>query len=90
MIKKKTEIALQNILLFAVIAVVSGFSHGQEPTLRMIESNGINMRIAEMGEGPLVILVHGWPESWYSWRHQLKALADAGYHAVEIVEKLRK
>jgi pimeloyl-ACP methyl ester carboxylesterase len=53
-----------------------------EPTLRMIESNGIKMRIAEMGKGPLVILVHGWPESWYSWRHQLKGLADAGYHAV--------
>lgn len=53
-----------------------------EPKLRMIESNGIQMRIAEMGTGPLVILVHGWPESWYSWRHQLKALADAGYHAV--------
>jgi len=54
----------------------------EEPTLRFIETNGIRMRVAEMGEGPLVILVHGWPESWYSWRHQLKALADAGYHAV--------
>lgn len=53
-----------------------------EPTLRFVESNGITMRIAEMGEGPLVILVHGWPESWYSWRYQLKALADAGYRAV--------
>jgi predicted alpha/beta-fold hydrolase len=54
----------------------------QEPTLRVIESNGIKLRIAEMGKGPLVILVHGWPESWYSWRHQLRALAAAGYHAV--------
>jgi pimeloyl-ACP methyl ester carboxylesterase len=53
-----------------------------EPTLRYIESNGIRMRIAEMGEGPLVILVHGWPESWYSWRHQLPALAAAGFRAV--------
>lgn len=53
-----------------------------EPTFRMIETNGITMRIAEMGEGPLVVLVHGWPESWYSWRHQLPALAKAGYHAV--------
>lgn len=50
--------------------------------LRMIETNGINMRIAEMGEGPLVVLVHGWPESWYSWRHQIRALAKAGYHVV--------
>ena len=52
-------------------------------TFRFIETNGIRMRIAEAGsEGPLVLLAHGWPESWYSWRHQLKALADAGYRAV--------
>jgi pimeloyl-ACP methyl ester carboxylesterase len=50
--------------------------------MRFIEANGIRMRIAEMGRGPLVILVHGWPESWYSWRHQLPALAAAGFHAV--------
>ena len=50
--------------------------------LRFVESNGIRMRIAEMGEGPLVLLLHGWPESWYSWRHQLPALAKAGFHAV--------
>ncbi len=53
-----------------------------EPTLRMVEANGIKMRIAEMGKGPLVLLLHGFPESWYSWRHQLPALAQAGYHAV--------
>src|SRR5262249_48183699 len=49
---------------------------------RTIETNNINMHIAEQGEGPLVVLCHGWPESWYSWRHQLPALAAAGYHAV--------
>jgi len=53
-----------------------------EITHRMVKTNGINMHIAEAGEGPLVLMVHGWPESWYSWRHQLHALADAGYHAV--------
>jgi pimeloyl-ACP methyl ester carboxylesterase len=47
-----------------------------------IETNGIHMRIAEAGSGPLVLLCHGFPESWYSWRHQLPALAAAGYHAV--------
>ena len=52
------------------------------PSFRFIQSNGIRMRIAEMGKGPLVILLHGFPESWYSWRHQLPALAKAGYHAV--------
>jgi pimeloyl-ACP methyl ester carboxylesterase len=49
----------------------------------MIESNGIKMRIAEKGDtGPLILLAHGWPESWYSWRHQLIALAEAGYRVV--------
>jgi pimeloyl-ACP methyl ester carboxylesterase len=49
---------------------------------RFITTNGIRMHIAEQGSGPLVILCHGFPESWYSWRHQLQALAAAGFHAV--------
>jgi pimeloyl-ACP methyl ester carboxylesterase len=53
-----------------------------EITHRQVESNGIHMHIAEAGSGPLVILLHGFPEGWYSWRHQLLALADAGFHAV--------
>lgn len=50
--------------------------------LRTVRSNGINMRIAEAGSGPLVIMAHGWPESWFSWRHQIPAVAAAGYHVV--------
>jgi len=49
---------------------------------RTIEANGIRMHLAEEGSGPLVVLCHGFPESWYSWRHQLPALATAGFHAV--------
>ncbi len=49
---------------------------------RAVETNGIRMLVAEQGTGPLVILCHGFPESWYSWRHQLAALAAAGFHAV--------
>jgi epoxide hydrolase A/B len=49
---------------------------------RTIETNGIKLRVAEEGTGPPVILLHGWPESWYSWRHQLPALAEAGYHVL--------
>lgn len=49
------------------------------PELRMIETNGLRLRVALAGEGPLVVLVHGFPESWYSWRHQIKALSEAGY-----------
>jgi len=49
---------------------------------RHVETNGIRMHVAEQGSGPLVVLCHGFPESWYSWRHQIRALAAAGYHVV--------
>jgi pimeloyl-ACP methyl ester carboxylesterase len=49
---------------------------------RTIETNGIRMHLAEKGAGPLVILCHGFPEFWYSWRHQLAALSAAGFRAV--------
>src|SRR6185503_11041750 len=49
---------------------------------RFVETNGIRMHIAEQGSGPLVVLLHGFPELWYSWRHQLGPLAEAGFHAV--------
>jgi pimeloyl-ACP methyl ester carboxylesterase len=51
-------------------------------THRTVTANGIQLHLAEQGEGPLVVLCHGFPESWYSWRHQLAALANAGFHAV--------
>ena len=54
----------------------------REPQLQTLQINGIRMRVAEQGSGPLVLFCHGWPESWYSWRHQLAALAAAGYRAV--------
>ena len=53
-------------------------------THRTVQTNGIKMHIAEAGEGPLVLMVHGFPELWYSYRHQLPALAAAGYHAVAV------
>ena len=53
-----------------------------EVTHRMIETNGIHLHAAEQGEGPLIILCHGFPECWYSWRHQLPALAKAGFRVV--------
>jgi pimeloyl-ACP methyl ester carboxylesterase len=47
-----------------------------------VTANGIRMHLAEQGTGPLILLCHGFPEGWYSWRDQLSALAAAGYHAV--------
>ncbi|HEX3150912.1 MAG TPA: alpha/beta hydrolase [Gemmataceae bacterium] len=49
---------------------------------RQVQTNGIRMHIAEQGTGPLVVLLHGFPESWYSWRHQIAAISAAGFHVV--------
>ena len=49
---------------------------------RTIAVNGIDTFIREQGDGPLVLLCHGWPELSYSWRHQIPALAAAGYHVI--------
>lgn len=51
-------------------------------THRTVEANGLRMHVDEAGAGPLVLLLHGFPELGYSYRHQLEALAAAGYHAV--------
>ena len=54
------------------------------PELRMIDVGEVTLRCAIEGRGPLVIMVHGFPESWYSWRHQLGPIADAGFTACAI------
>ncbi|MFF3334031.1 alpha/beta fold hydrolase [Streptomyces sp. NPDC002888] len=48
----------------------------------MVDVNGVRLHIAEEGEGPLVVLLHGFPESWHSWRHQFGPLAEAGFRVV--------
>ncbi len=52
------------------------------PSMRTVSANGIEIFLHEEGEGPLVLLCHGWPELSYSWRHQIPALAAAGFHVV--------
>lgn len=49
---------------------------------RLVEANGVRLNIVEQGQGPLVLLCHGFPETSHAWRHQLPALAAAGYRAV--------
>uniref|UniRef100_A0A2P2JSZ7 AB hydrolase-1 domain-containing protein n=1 Tax=Rhizophora mucronata TaxID=61149 RepID=A0A2P2JSZ7_RHIMU len=51
---------------------------------RTVQVNGINMHVAEAGpvDGPVILFVHGFPELWYSWRHQIVALASLGYRTV--------
>src|SRR5438045_7903709 len=52
------------------------------PSSRTISAGGIELFVIEQGEGPLVLLCHGWPELSYSWRHQIPAIAAAGFHVV--------
>jgi epoxide hydrolase 4 len=60
----------------AVPEVVDGVSESYA------DVNGVRLHYAEAGSGPLVVLLHGFPAFWYSWRHQIPALAQAGYHVV--------
>jgi pimeloyl-ACP methyl ester carboxylesterase len=54
------------------------------PQFRTIDAGEVKLRAAVEGEGPLVIMVHGFPESWYSWRHQIVPVAEAGFTACAI------
>jgi pimeloyl-ACP methyl ester carboxylesterase len=51
---------------------------------RDVSANGIRLHVAELGEGPVVVLLHGFAEFWWTWHHQLRALADAGFRAVAV------
>jgi pimeloyl-ACP methyl ester carboxylesterase len=53
-------------------------------THRMVRANGIALHVAEVGAGPLVLLLHGFPQFWWAWHQQLIDLADAGYRAVAV------
>ena len=68
--------------LFGLLAMIPLAAQTPEIKHRFVQTNGIKMHIAEAGQGPLVVLIHGFPELWYSYRHVLPALAAAGYHAV--------
>jgi pimeloyl-ACP methyl ester carboxylesterase len=50
------------------------------------DNNGVNIHYAETGEGPLVVMIHGFPDFWYSWRHQMAGLKD-GYRVVAIDQR---
>ncbi len=54
------------------------------PDFRMVDAGEVKLRCAIEGQGPLVVMVHGFPESWYSWRHQMTPVAKAGFTACAI------
>lgn len=51
---------------------------------RIVDARGVRIHLVEEGTGPLVLMVHGFPESWYSWRHQLPVVSAAGFRAAAI------
>lgn len=53
-----------------------------DPNFEKVTTNGVHLRCVVEGDGPLAIMVHGWPESWYSWRHQIGPVRDMGYRVV--------
>jgi pimeloyl-ACP methyl ester carboxylesterase len=46
---------------------------------KMLQTNGVTLRTVVEGKGPLVILLHGWPQCWYLWRHQIDPIVEAGF-----------
>ncbi|MGI9345088.1 MAG: alpha/beta fold hydrolase [Gammaproteobacteria bacterium] len=66
------------------LPVPADFQHFADHQLNseLIETNGIRLRVFTAGEGPEILLIHGWPELWYSWRHQIEALSQAGYKVI--------
>ncbi|MFC6631786.1 alpha/beta fold hydrolase [Microbulbifer taiwanensis] len=71
---------------FSALVLASAFpAFAQAPTMpvhRMVETNGINLAVYEAGAGPAVVLLHGFPGLAYTWRHQIPALAAAGYRVI--------
>jgi pimeloyl-ACP methyl ester carboxylesterase len=65
-------------MAIGAIVATEPFEHAQ------IEANGIVVHTFSVGQGPLVVFCHGFPESWYSWRHQLPAVAEAGFRAMAL------
>src|SRR5213075_1088383 len=68
-----TALSAQPGLCLAVVVLTS--------TERLVETNGVQLRVIDAGDrdAPVVVLAHGFPELAYSWRHQIPALAEAGY-----------
>ena len=84
MIKRWSIDSFRFLVGFSHFAIRNGLLSNEVmfPEAHFLESNGIRMAVFEQGEGPAVIMVHGFPELAFSWRHQIPALADAGFRAI--------
>ena len=76
---------LRTVSMAAVAAGASGrcqMSRNDSYSFQQFQTNGISVRAVVEGTGPLVIMVHGFPELWYSWHHQIQPIAEAGFKVV--------
>ena len=75
-------------LLFACLLLVAGPLLAQDVwdqvEHRYADSNGVKIHYAALGEGPLVVMIHGFPDFWYTWRDQMRALADSNYRVAAV------
>jgi len=79
---RREFIATASMAAIAARALDAQTSPDSMFSFQQIETNGVTLRCAVEGDGPLVIMVHGFPELWYSWRHQIRPVAEAGYKVV--------
>ncbi|RDX90363.1 ephA, partial [Mucuna pruriens] len=84
---KQCGVGVEKLWLLLLVACFSMYEETEALDLagikhRRVEVNGIKMHIAEKGEGPVVLFLHGFPEIWYTWRHQILSLSSRGYRAV--------
>jgi alpha-beta hydrolase superfamily lysophospholipase len=80
------KLAILPLIALGLPAGVSSQSKGTDDMTDMpyrdVEANGLRMRIADRGTGPVVLLCHGFPETAYAWRHQIEALSAQGYRVI--------
>ena len=74
---KVVTIALSAVLVMSVIGRAAPAADLENKVKNgYADSNGVKIHYATIGEGPLVVMIHGFPDYWYSWRHQMEGLAD--------------
>lgn len=84
---------VQSCVLGALLVLIATPQLGADAGLldevehHVADSNGVEIHYVTLGEGPPVVMIHGFPDYWYSWRHQMRTLADAGYRAVAIDQR---
>src|SRR5579863_2308407 len=84
----RTIRAVFGLLLLSVLAVVSVRASDFDSRVKegFVDSNGVKIHYATVGSGPLIVMIHGFPEYWYTWRHEMEGLADQ-YQCVAIDQR---